>query len=509
MNRDRAAEDRARSRRVLPYGTSATFVDLGCDAAPDRATRTHALAAALRAAWPEADVVLGAGTLVVVGVLPDAVRAVAGHDALVAPSPGKLHTVATVYDGPDLEEVAAALGVSTADVIARHVEPEYAVELLGFMPGFAYLGAPSFALAVPRRSTPRSRVPAGSVGVAASFTGIYPFGSPGGWNLIGRVASAVLFDPARDPPALFGPGDRVRFVAVSAGVAPSEGDVEPSPAPALRGLLVTAAPACATVQDHGRRGRLGAGIPPSGPLDVEAFDAANATLGNLPGAAAVEVAAGVLEIEARGGPAWVSADGERAVRLADGERFRVAAIDRAVRYLAVRGGVDVPVVLGARATLLAARIGGHLGRPLRRGDMLPLGDAVGASPPPAVPPSTRLGHDDALVVDEGPHVDRFPAGAYEALLAGPWTISRLGDRVGVRLEGARVPREGPDLALPVPMIRGAIEITTDGTPIVLGPDHPTTGGYPVLAVLRASSQPALARRRPGEAVRFVDGRSRS
>lgn len=86
-------------------------------------------------------------------------------------------------------------------------------------------------------------------------------------------------------------------------------------------------------------------------------------------------------------------------------------------------------------------------------------------------------------------------------------MSRLGDRTGVRLEGARVPREGPDLALPAPMIQGAIEITTDGTPIVLGPDHPTTGGYPVLAVLRASSRAALARRRPGDAVRLTSSRS--
>jgi allophanate hydrolase subunit 2 len=94
----------------------------------------------------------------------------------------------------------------------------------------------------------------------------------------------------------------------------------------------------------------------------------------------------------------------------------------------------------------------------------------------------------------------------EAMLAGAWRISRLGDRVGVRLEGARVPREGPDLALPAPMIRGAIQVTTDGTPIVLGPDHPVTGGYPVLAVVRRDDQPRLARLRPGDEVRFRLGR---
>jgi allophanate hydrolase subunit 2 len=114
------------------------------------------------------------------------------------------------------------------------------------------------------------------------------------------------------------------------------------------------------------------------------------------------------------------------------------------------------------------------------------------------------GSAETAAVVPGPHVGRFPAGAYEALLGAEWRVSRLGDRVGVRLEGARVPRDVPDLALPVPMIRGAVEVTTDGTPIVLGPDHPTTGGYPVLAVLLPTAQAALARRRPGEVVRLVD-----
>jgi allophanate hydrolase subunit 2 len=192
-------------------------------------------------------------------------------------------------------------------------------------------------------------------------------------------------------------------------------------------------------------------------------------------------------------------DGEAAVRLAQGDRLRVPEGARAVRYLAVRGGVDVPVVLGARATLLPARVGGHLGRPLRKGDVLRAGEAEGD---PGGASRGVAGDAEALAIVPGPHVGRFPAEAYGALLAGAWRVSRLGDRVGVRLEGARVPRDAPDFALPVPMIRGAVEVTTDGTPIVLGPDHPTTGGYPVLAVLTPAAQAALARRRPGDAVRL-------
>jgi biotin-dependent carboxylase-like uncharacterized protein len=493
---------------VTAYGERAAYVDLG--AGGDRAARTHALAAALRRAWPEADVVVGAGTLAVVGASVDDVRRfTAAPPAAVPAAPMHAHAIAAAYDGPDLDTVAETIGMQPGDVIAAHAGAEYVVELVGFLPGFAYLIAPpGWPLAVPRRPSPRPRVPAGSVGVAASFTAIYPSASPGGWNLIARVVDAVPFDPARDPPVLFAPGDRVRFVPVGDAAPPVATEPGAPPAPRGPGLLVIAAPACATVQDCGRPGQLGRGIPPSGPLDAEGFAAANAAVGNSSGEAAIEIPLGTLEVEARGGAVTISVDGEPAARLAEGERFRVRETDRAVRYLAVRGGVDVPVVLDARATLAAARLGGHQGRPLRRGDFVGVGDREASSPAgaasvPAIDPEPV----PDLIVDPGPHRDRFPAGAYDALLAGPWRVSRLGDRAGVRLEGARVPREGPDLALPVPMIRGAIEITTDGTPIVLGPDHPTTGGYPVLAVLRASSQAALARRRPGASVRLVSGLS--
>jgi KipI family sensor histidine kinase inhibitor len=504
------------SLRVLPYGADAALVDLGCDEAPDRADRTLALATRLRARHPDADVVIGAGTIAVVGVTAEALGdlAVSEEHAIAlgpAQAAGRLHVLGAVYDGPDLGEVAAALGVSTHEVVARHAAPTYAVELLGFLPGFAYLEAPSFAVRVPRRSTPRPRVPAGSVGVAAGFTGVYPFTSPGGWNLLARVVSAVPFDPRREPPVLFAPGDRVRFEPVEASdlgppVAPGV-EARRGPEPPARGLLVVAAPACATVQDEGRRGQLARGIPPSGPLDRDTHRAANAAVGNPGSAATVEVPLGSLEIEARGAPAWVSVDGEPAVRIGAGERLRVVEGARPVRYLAVAGGFDVPVVMGARATLLAAGVGGHLGRPLRRGDVLALGDEAGAGASRAAVAGLSR-DDDAILVDPGPHVDRFPEGAFEALLGARFRVSRHGDRVGVRLEGARLLRDGPDVALPVPMIRGAVEITTDGTPIVLGPDHPTTGGYPVLAVVRGSSLAELARRRPGAEVRFAAGAAR-
>jgi len=122
------------------------------------------------------------------------------------------HDIPVVYDGPDLEEVARQTGLKVSEVVHRHTAREYRVYLLGFVPGFAYLGELDPALVVPRHGSPRKRIPAGSVAIAGSQTAIYPLDTPGGWHLIGRTSVSV-FDPARDPAALLRPGDLVRFVA--------------------------------------------------------------------------------------------------------------------------------------------------------------------------------------------------------------------------------------------------------------------------------------------------------
>lgn len=117
--------------------------------------------------------------------------------------------------GPDLDDVAAACGLTRDEVIARHTRPDYPVAMLGFSPGFPYLLGLDPTLATPRLATPRARVPEGSVGIGGAQTGIYPDAGPGGWRLIGRTPRR-LFDPARATPSLLLPGDRVRFVAIDA-----------------------------------------------------------------------------------------------------------------------------------------------------------------------------------------------------------------------------------------------------------------------------------------------------
>jgi inhibitor of KinA len=117
--------------------------------------------------------------------------------------------------GPDLADIAALHGLTSAQAVRRHRAPCYQVYFLGFLPGFAYLGGLSRTLETPRRATPRASVPAGAVGIAGAQTGVYPVETPGGWQIIGRTPLR-LYDPARQPPALLAAGDRVRFVSITA-----------------------------------------------------------------------------------------------------------------------------------------------------------------------------------------------------------------------------------------------------------------------------------------------------
>jgi biotin-dependent carboxylase-like uncharacterized protein len=251
----------------------------------------------------------------------------------------------------------------------------------------------------------------------------------------------------------------------------------------------------ATVQDVGRPGRLRDGLPAGGPLVPELMQAANESLGNPPGAAVLELFRHGLTVEAET-DGTVSVDG-RLITLAAGEQLALSPAPEAVSYLALPGGIDVPVQLGSCGTLLVAQLGGIDGRMLRAGDrVLSRGDATAAPRPQPRPPL------DPSPIRVVPGPDDFPDEALDALLTGRFRISPLGDRTGQRLDGDRLPTP-PDRPFSAPMLRGAIQVTHDGTPIVLGPDHPITGGYAVLACVLSSDLGRLARLPPGTEVMFT------
>lgn len=248
-----------------------------------------------------------------------------------------------------------------------------------------------------------------------------------------------------------------------------------------------------TVQDRGRPGFMHLGVPRGGPLDPDLFERVRSSLGNTPEAAALEIPWHRARFRALHALV-VSVDGE--VRaLAAGEVLEVPPAPYAVRYLGLRGGIDVPVALGARGTLLVASLGGLDGRMLRRGDVLRADTLTGSAP---ATPRALASTAHALAVHP---LDDAPAGCLDALLRNEFTVRPQVDRVGMRLAGD-MPAGSTGHGASTPLVRGAIEVTPDGGLIVMGPDHPTTGGYPVVAVVARASQGALAQHRPGATVRF-------
>ena len=212
--------------RVLAAGDSGWLIELPERIDVEVNTRAIQIARAVEQSnLPCTDVVVGyRSVMVYVDPLADQAASLgrrleelAADPASTASAPGSLVDVPVCYDGPygpDLEHIAEFAQCSVAEVIERHLALEYRVFVVGFVPGFAYMAPVDPRIAVPRRSSPRLKVPAGSVAIAAGQTGIYPAETPGGWSLIGRCPVRP-YDPDRDEPFLFRPGDRVRFTRIS------------------------------------------------------------------------------------------------------------------------------------------------------------------------------------------------------------------------------------------------------------------------------------------------------
>lgn len=215
--------------RCLPAGESCLFVELGDGINIELNAQVHALRRAVHAKNIQGvietvptyrslavyfDPLIADGDRLAPELL-DLGRQIVAH----SPAPGRLWQVPVCYGGefgPDLESVCLHTGFTPVQVIERHTSRDLLCMMLGFTPGFPYLGGMDPALKTPRLEKPRLRVRGGSVGIAAGQTGIYPVDSPGGWRIIGRTPW-VLFDPRRDPPHLIDPGDRVRFLSIDLG----------------------------------------------------------------------------------------------------------------------------------------------------------------------------------------------------------------------------------------------------------------------------------------------------
>jgi len=487
------------------------------------------------------EVLAAAETVLVTADSPAAARRIAAQllqldFTATAQSDGGLVVIDTVYDGEDLAEVAELTGLGIDSVIAAHTGQVWTVAFSGFAPGFGYLVGENDALTVPRRSSPRTAVPAGAVALAGSYSAVYPRRSPGGWQLIGRTG-ALMWDLGREQPALAGPGQRIRFRAVREIVAlvPEPAGRNSTPEGA-RGLRIVSPGLQSLVQDLGRHGHSGLGVSASGALDRASLRRANRIVGNAPSAAAIETVAGGLTVRASGdqilavagapselvvtspggspGNAAGPEDGppatplRRTVAMAapfallDGETLSIGPPRSGFRsYLAVRGGVDVPPVLGSRSTDTMSGIGPAS---LAAGQVLASGDDAdsGVVGEPELQPDFPGGAVTVLDVVPGPRADWFDKAALDSFAAQEWQVTPQSNRVGMRLEGTPLQRTRDGELASEGTVAGALQVPPDGLPVLFLADHPITGGYPVIGVV-VDSQLDLAAQVPiGGRIRF-------
>lgn len=423
--------------------------------------------------------------------------------------------IPVLYDGEDLAQVAELQGCSVAEVVRRHQQSLWQVAFIGFAPGFAYLNSPDRPFRdIPRLAVPRKRIPAGSLGLAGQYAGIYPKDSPGGWQLIGRTPEK-MWDLQREHPALLLPGMRVEFqdithapvrVQVPATVQSTASQTsakQAEPETALAALKITAASLQMLIQDQGRFDQTRLGVGSAGAMDQAAMHAANRIVGNPEDAAVIELLNGGFKAKVLAAVvlAVTGADSLIRIKFADsrvvdfstyqaialdaGDELHIQTATAGLRhYLTIRGGLDVTPVLGSCAYDSLAVLGPE---PLQVGDCIAQRQLT-TGPimlhESAVPNLPKVGDTVELDIVMGPRTDWFDQASIDRLCQQSWSVSQDSNRVGLRLQGdvpltRRIQHELESEGTCI----GALQVPPSGQPVLFMNDHPLTGGYPVIAAV--------------------------
>jgi KipI family sensor histidine kinase inhibitor len=469
----------------------------------------------------------------------------------------KTHVIPVCYEGefaPDMENVSSYTHLTKEQIISLHCAQPYLIYMLGFLPGFAYLGGLDKRLRTPRLKTPRTKIPAGSVAIGGEQTGIYPVDSPGGWQIIGRTPVKV-FDPERSPQILFKAGDRIQFQPVTKDeylrysqkeVSLPESNSHPSqlqkPRVVQSGVKVISGGMMTTVQDFGRTGYQKDGVGVSGAMDRVSYAAANSISGNPPGTAVLEttlsgpelqftlpadfVITGAIvaaTLDSKPVPMYARIHAEQGSVLQTG--FALSGLRS---YISFTGGILVPVILDSSSTNSKCRLGGFSGRNLKEGDELAIGrvpvsytarpyaDAQKLSliredasyAPSAILKklnTVRCTSDSPVVlrVLPGPQIRSFSEDAVKTFSSFVFTITADSDRMGCRLSGPQIQCPGGSDIISDAVPCGSVQITSSGNPVIMAADRQTTGGYAKIAVVTAADMPYIAQAVPGTKVKFL------
>jgi KipI family sensor histidine kinase inhibitor len=448
-----------------------------------------------------------------------------------------VHTVPVCYEkefAPDMQAVCNHSRLTEAQVISQHSSKDYLVYMLGFLPGFVYLGGMDKQLETPRLKSPRLKIEAGSVGIAGNQTGVYPLESPGGWQLIGRTPIKP-YDPLREPPVLFKAGDYIRFKPITAQefehIATETNKKQTSEQSVLSknvAFSIISAGALTTVQDAGRFGFQKDGFTPSGVMDLLSYQLANAIAGNTTNTA-------VLETTMLGPKIRFLQDTYFAITGADQEPllngqkiplytqvFAQAGNELSLRlsrtglrsYIAFLGGVDVPVILGSRSTSMRYTLGGFKGRALKSGDAFSLCSLTQFCHTRPVPvPEALLTVPQKLLKEKtdtpviirviaGPQDSFFTADVIKKFTKNEYVVSGESDRMGLRLTGPKlISPNGTDI-ISDGITYGSVQISSSGQPIIMAADHQTCGGYAKIATVISADLSMIGQLTPGSHIRF-------
>jgi KipI family sensor histidine kinase inhibitor len=456
--------------------------------------------------------------------------------------PAKIHRIQVCYHpdlGLDLLDIAKACKLSPEEIINLHKSRLYTVDILGFMPGFAYFSGLDPKLSLPRLASPRPSVPKGSVAVAELQTAIYPRATPGGWNIIGRSPNS-LFDIEHNPPGLFMAGDQMQIEEISLDTfqKPDEKNrskeiIRPLDEDQTKGSIeVLQAGTFSSIQDNPRSGLSHWAVGPGGACDLSSLHLANALVGNPLDAAAIEMTSTgpSLLFHETTCVAWVGAHcdgivngqripGNRPVWLNKGTILKFSSLNPGFRaVLAIGGGLSLPNILGRVGSHISADIGP---KRLEKGDLLLLKDPKTVLKSPflkslykedAVPcfpkwhirspfiPTSEITKVHCLA---GPHLSLLPAKERELFWSTVWTVSNQSNRMGVRLQSDfKLKKDLP--GIPSQAITfGTVQFPPSQEPIVMLAEHQTTGGYPRLAEVIRSDLTKLVQVKPGNKVQLV------
>jgi len=395
--------------------------------------------------------------------------------------PANVHHVSVSFDEDyafDLREFLSHANISREQFLQRIGSVRLSVRYLGFRAGFAYLDGWPREWRMPRRPTSRNLVPGGSFATAGEMAGFYPVDSPGGWNILGRT-DAALWDPSREPPNLFAPGDEIvvgEGMRDEGGGMKSPAQIIPHPSSLLPCAQVLQPGQLTTIVGPPDWSRLEHGVTPGGAFDDEAAAIANAAVGNPPNTPLLECVLVGPKLETDRRVAFCDAD------LTVRETKDIGRIHGMRGYVAIEGGIDEARLRYAEAPTV-----------VKKGDVLFASNTSGALKTAV---TRRRATRNIILYKRGPH-DAPP-------LPEEWEVTPQMNRIGIRLRPLqpvkiKLPADLPSLGAQF----GTLQWHADGTLMALGPDHPVTGGYLQPATVLTTERWKLAQLAPGERIRLL------